>query len=287
MHRIYDTISESIDFIVGQDQTCPPLPYLAQRAGYSESHFQKLFLSYVGLSPSQLWRYMRYQKARDLLFAHTSSTLNSALESGFSGQGRLHDAFVKFEAATPGEVRSKGEGMRIRYGIGASVLGSVLAARTDKGMCWLGFEGGAQEVTRKGTSFHRMQQKWPKAEFVRDDKAIIDVVEKINAIWSKDKRLTVNQKLALHIFGTNFQIQVWQALMQIPLGMLSSYKDVAETIQCPKAYRAVGSAVGDNPVSLLIPCHRVIQSSGIVKNYGWGDARKKCILLMEQKQIAE
>ena len=286
MHKIYDTISESIDFIVKQEQSCPSLSYLADRAGYSESHFQRLFLSYVGLSPSQLWRYMRYQKARDLLFAQTSPTLHSAIESGFSGQGRLHDAFVKFEAATPGEVRSKGKGMCIRYGIGASVLGSVLAARTDKGICWLGFEGAAEKDIRKGKSLMRMQQKWPEAQFVRDDNAIIDIVDKINAIWIKDECLAANQKLALHIFGTNFQIQVWQALMQIPLGMVSSYKDVAETIQCPKASRAVGSAVGENPVSLLIPCHRVIQSSGIVENYGWGDARKKCILLVEQKNIS-
>ena len=188
---------------------------------------------------------------------------------------------MTFEAASPGEVRRKGQGITIYYGRHPTVFGELFLAVTKKGVCWLGFEGGEQ---RKGSSLERIFEKWPKADFVQDSQQTSPHAYKINQIFEHGHSGT---RIPLHVFGTNFQVQVWRALLDIPEGMTASYGDVASKIGKSGASRAVGSAVGENPVSLLIPCHRVIQSSGIVENYGWGDARKKFLLLREQRNLEE
>ena len=267
-----DIIAESIDYLVAHYEAQPDLDFLARRAGYDAAHFQKIFKQHVGISPKRLVQYMNARRARELL-EDGHSTLDTALETGLSGNGRLHDLFVSVEAATPGEVQRRGAGLRIVYGLAATPLGRVMVAKTAKGVCWLGFMVEESEAE----SLRRVQKHWPKAKIARDDAAIADEAAWIMAIW----RGAGKETLRLDLYGTNFQLQVWQALLKIPYGETVTYQDIARQVCTPKASRAVGNAVGANPVSLLIPCHRVIRATGIIDNYGWGSPRKKLILARE------
>lgn len=267
-----DVIAESIDYLVAHHQARPDLDFLARRAGYDSAHFQKIFKQHVGISPKRLTQYMNARHARELL-TDGHSTLEAALEAGLSGNGRLHDLFVSVEAATPGEVQRRGAGLRIVYGLAATPLGRVMVAKTTRGVCWLGFMMEESEAE----SLRRVRRHWPKAEIVRADAAIADAAAQIMAIWNGQGK----DKLKLDLYGTNFQLQVWQALLKIPYGETVTYQDIARQVCTPKASRAVGNAVGANPVSLLIPCHRVIRATGIIDNYGWGSPRKKVILACE------
>ena len=186
----------------------------------------------------------------------------------------MHDLFVTIEAATPGEVRQKGQGLTIHYAYHPTPVGEVLIAQTDKGLCWLGFVVDEDRMP----PMLQMKATWAQAHFIEDIAATRPTADKIIAIWQG----TQKDKLPLHLYGTNFQVQVWQALLRIPCGATVSYQTVAQSIGRPAASRAVGTAVGANPISLLIPCHRVIQSSGIIENYNWGTPRKKLILALEQ-----
>lgn len=265
-------ISDAIDYIAQHWQDQPGLDFLARRAGYDPTHFQKSFTSMVGLSPKKLCQYMNARYAREMLLKGYS-TLDAAYAAGLSGNGRLHDLFITINAATPGEVQRRGQGLVIRYAYHPTPVGDVLIAETAKGLCWLGFVvDGNREM-----AMDRMFKTWESAEFKEDKAGTAGTAEKILEIWRGNK----DTRLNLHLYGTNFQMQVWQALLKIPCGAAVSYKNVADYIGRPKASRAVGSAVGANPVSLLIPCHRVIQQSGIIENYGWGTPRKKLILAME------
>lgn len=264
-------VSDAIDYIVAHWQDQPDLDMLAARAGYEATHFQKTFTRMVGLSPKRLNQFMNARHARELLLTGYS-TLDAAYATGLSGTGRLFDAMLNVVAATPGEVKKKGEGLVIRYGYHPTPLGDVLIAQTERGLCWLGFIVDGD----KDVPMQRLRRDWPKAALREDVAATRPTAEKIMAIWRG-----ADEHLTLHLYGTNFQMQVWQALLKIPCGGAVSYQAVAKYIGKPKASRAVGSAVGANPVSLLIPCHRVIQATGIVENYGWGTPRKRLILAME------
>ena len=268
-------VSDAIDYIARHWQEQPDLDFLARRAGYDPTHFQKSFTGMVGLSPKKLCQYMHARHAREMLL-QGYSTLDAAYAAGLSGNGRLHDLFVTIDAATPGEVQRKGQGLIIRYAYHPTPVGDVLIAETNKGLCWLGFVVDGD----RDPALKRMFKTWRNAQFVEDSKSTVSTAEKILGIWNGQSQ----SELSLHLYGTNFQIQVWQALLKIPCGAVVSYKDVADHIGKPKASRAVGSAVGANPISLLIPCHRVIQQSGIIENYGWGTPRKKLILAMESGQ---
>lgn len=267
-------IAEAIDYIVAQSPKQPDLDFLARRAGYETTHFQKLFKEKVGLSPKQLQHYMGMRRARDFLLAGYP-TLQAAYEAGLSGNARLHDLFVNIEGATPGEVKNRGAGLVIRYGYHPTILGEILVGITARGVCWLGFVVDQS----RDLPFARLREHWPAAEMKEDAKATQPYADHIMAIWAG--RGNRKNKLALDLHGTNFQIQVWQALLKIPGGASVSYMDVAHHLNMPTASRAVGTAVGKNPISLLIPCHRVIQQSGIVENYGWGTPRKKFLLGIE------
>lgn len=268
-------VSDAIDYIVTHWQGQPDLDALARQAGYEATHFQKLFTKMVGISPKKLIQFMNARHARDLLLTGYS-TLDAAYESGLSGNGRLHDLLVNFDAATPGEVKRKGLGLTIHYGFHPTTMGDVLIAETSRGLCWLGFVVDGD----RNIPLERLFAYWPLAVFKEDGATTSDTAAKIMRIWRGEA-----EGLNLHLFGTNFQLQVWQALMRIPCGGAVSYQSVANYIGKPKASRAVGSAVGANPVSLLIPCHRVIQSTGIVENYGWGTPRKKLLLALETQNI--
>lgn len=273
-----DVIAESIDYLVAHYQEQPDLEFLARRAGYEATYFQKLFKESVGISPKRLQQYMNARHARELLGAGYS-TLDAALETGLSSTSRLHDLFISVEGVSPGSVQNRGRGLKIVYGVYASVLGNVIIAKTEKGVCWLGFmmEGSENHCVS------RIAQHWPEAIFMRDDQAIISEAHNLMRIWAGQGDAV--KKLKLDLYGTNFQLQVWQALLRIPCGKTLTYQNIANDMGRPKSSRAVGNAVGANPVSLLIPCHRVIRASGIIDNYGWGSPRKKLLLAMEAKAI--
>jgi len=261
-------ITKAIDWLVTQHEA-PSLDQIANRYDYDPSHFQKLFKSHVGVSPKQFTQYMYYKRARDLLL-RGYTTLDAAYEAGLSGQGRLHDLFLSVEGMTPGSVKERGKGVTITYGFAPTFMGELMVAKTNKGICWLGF----QVDESRDRSLQRMFDYWPNADFFDGD--VSDEIEIIDKIWKGQ-----SGQLKLDIYGTNMQIQVWQALLKIPFGVVTDYKAIAQSIGKPKAARAVGNAVGANPISLLIPCHRVIQSTGIVNNYGWGSPRKKVVLGIE------
>lgn len=269
-------IAESIDYLVAHYQDQPSLEALAARAGYEATHFQKLFKDHVGISPKRLCQYMHMRRARELL-AEGHSTLETALQSGLSGTGRLHDLFVSCEGVTPGAVQNRGAGLQITYGFQPTILGEVMIGKTPRGVCWLGF---LVDESRE-RPLRRLRAHWPLAELVHDDAALRGETEKIFRIWRGQG--LAHEKLKLDLYGTNFQIQVWQALLQIPIGETVTYQDIAAQVCSARASRAVGNAVGANPVSLLIPCHRVIRSTGIIDNYGWGSPRKKLILALESR----
>lgn len=269
-----DVIAESIDYLVAHYQEQPDLEHLARRAGYEPTYFQKLFKDKVGISPKHLQHYMMVRSARDLL-GQGASTLEAAHGAGVSGNARLHDLFVTYEGMTPGAVQKRGQGLSIAYGIYPSILGRTIVARTHKGVCWLGFMMDESEAY----CLLRMRQHWPKADIVRDDALVAPDFERLMMIWSGQG--DAGNKLRLDLYGTNFQLQVWQALLKIPNGETLTYQDIARDLGRPKSSRAVGNAVGANPISLLIPCHRVIRSTGIIDNYGWGSPRKKVLLALE------
>ncbi len=272
-------VAETIDYLVAHSKEQPDLEFLAGRAGYEATHFQKMFKQAVGISPKRLVQYMNMRHARGLL-QEGHSLLDSALDSGLSGTGRLHDLFVSVEGMTPGQVKNRGQGLEITYGFCPSMLGEIMIAKTSLGVCWLGF----LMEERREVPIQRMRAFWPKASFVHDDYAVRAEAQQVVAIWSGQNRAP--QKLKLDLYGTNFQLQVWQALLRIPCGETTTYQKIAREVCTEKASRAVGNAVGSNPVSLLIPCHRVIRGTGIIDNYAWGSPRKKLILALENDRQA-
>ncbi len=269
-----NVIAESIDYLVAHHSNQPDLEFLARRAGYEATYFQKLFTERVGLSPKRLVQYMNARHARELLSAG-ETTLATSHAAGLSGNGRLHDLFVSTEAVTPGDIQRRGKGLNITYGTYPTILGDIIVATTPRGVCWLGF----MMNERLDHCVARIAKHWPDAALRQNNEAITPYAAALMAIWNGEKPPA--EKLKLDLYGTNFQIQVWQALLRIPTGETLTYQDIAKELGRPKSSRAVGNAVGANPVSLLIPCHRVIRASGIIDNYGWGSPRKKLLLALE------
>lgn len=269
---IYYKVADIIDYMVAHSDQSLSLEMLSEKFSVSPTVFQKQFQGFVGVSPANLQRFMKFSKARDLLL-EGYSTLDAAYEAGLSGNARLHDACVTIEAATPGELKAKGRGIKVYYGWHITPFGNVLIGATDKGLCWLSFEfEGDRDI-----SLQTLQKRFPQADFINSDSKTADYAEQINRLWNG----TPKEKIRLNLFGTNFQLQVWQALLKIPRGGSVSYGTIAEEVCTKKASRAVGSAVGANPISYIIPCHRVIQQSGIIENYAWGSPRKKVLLGLE------
>ena len=267
-------LTDVIDYLVAHYQDQPELDDLATRFGYEPTYFQKIFRDYIGISPKRFVQFMSLRTAQDFLL-QGASTLDAAYAAGLSGNGRLHDLFVQCEAMTPGEFQKRGLGVGVRYGFFPSPLGELMIAITDRGVCWLGFR--VDESREQSTE--RLKKQFPLAQFTIDQEATAPAMQQIMKIWNGQG--DQKKKLKLDLVGTNFQIQVWQAMLKIPMGVTISYKTLADALGKPSASRAVGGAVGANPISLLIPCHRVIQQSGIIENYGWGSPRKKAILGVE------
>ena len=265
----YKLIEQAIQYIEANVQRQPELEEIASAIGLSEYHFQRLFTNWTGVSPKRFMQFLTKEHAKQLL-DQSENLLETTHKVGLSSLGRLHDLFVNTEAVTPGEYKSGGAGLTIRYGIHPSPFGKVLIATTERGICNLSFVDVSE-----GKVIDKLVEDWQQAEMVEDYKATAPLVTRIFSDLSTDS------PLKLHLRGTNFQIKVWEALLSIPSGALTTYEHIAKQVGNPKAVRAVGTAVGHNPIAYLIPCHRVIRKSGDFGNYLYGSARKKVILARE------
>ncbi len=266
----YTRVEKAIRFIETQALRQPGLAEIAESVGLSEFHFQRLFSRWVGISPKRFLQFLTKEYARRLL-EESKDVLSVTYEAGLSSPGRLHELFVTCEAVTPGEVKTRGEGLIIEYGFHPSPFGRCLVARTDRGICALSF---VQEEAPEALLVGNLRTRWPGANVVDNQDATEGLARDIFS-FPRD-----HEPAPLHLFvrGTNFQIQVWQALIRIPFGKAVTYEDIARHIGMPGASRAVGNAVGRNPIPFLIPCHRVIRKLGEFGNYGEGPERKKAIL---------
>ena len=260
----YELIEAAMAWLADMRAEQPSLEELADHIGYAPAHLQKTFTQWVGISPKRFLSYLTldYAKAR---LAESGSVLDAALDSGLSGPGRLHDLFVAHEAITPGDYKRRGEGLTIRWGWHPSPFGQALVMQTERGLCGLAF------ATENRTAvFENMAARWPAARVIQDRQATAGLAAAIFGAGG--------ERIPLHLSGTNFQIRVWEALLRIPDGALVPYQWVAQAIGQPKAARAVGAAIGRNPISYLIPCHRAILSNGYLRNYEWGLPRKMAMI---------
>ncbi len=253
----------------------PGLSNLASFLDLSEHHLQRVFSRWAGISPKRFLQYLTKERGKELIRDH-HSLLDVAYDIGLSSPSRLHDLFVSCEAVTPGDYRRRGEELEIRYGFHDSRFGPCILAVTEHGICWLVFRTSPDEAA----AVAGLRSKWPGAELVRDQEVTGQAVAKAFADLDSQER----GPLHLFVQGTNFQIKVWEALLTIPSGSVVSYGDIAETIGAPRASRAVGTAVGQNPISWLIPCHRVLRNTGVFGHYGGGPFRKRAILAWESAE---
>lgn len=276
-YQHYKLMEQAIQYIEANVQRQPELNEIASAIGLSEHHFQRVFTRWAGISPKRFLQFLTRENAKQLL-DRSENLLNATHEVGLSSLGRLHDLFVATEAVTPGQYKTRGAGLSIRYGIHPSPFGKCLIATTERGICHLGFVDGSE-----GNAIDRLAEHWKLADMTEDYAATASLVTRIFSTGMPDSpgfdRL--NPPLKLHLRGTNFQIKVWEALLNIPTGAVTTYQHIAAQIGKPQAVRAVGAAVGDNPIAYLIPCHRVIRKSGEFGNYLYGSARKKAILVKE------
>lgn len=265
----YQRIEKAIEFLSDNFHTQPGLREIAAKIHMSEYHFQRLFSRWVGISPKRFLQFLTKEHAKTLL-EKSINLLDVTYEAGLTSPGRLHDLFVTCEAVTPGEYKDKGEGLEIAYGYHATPFGECMLATTDRGICGLNF---VQNDDRR-QALASLKLRWENATLIDSPDATRPIV---NRIFNP---LVGQNSIPLHLVlnGTNFQIKVWEALIKIPTGLVVSYEDVAAHIGMPKASRAVGNAVGSNPVSFVIPCHRVIRKTAEFGNYGGGKARKLAIL---------
>ena len=270
----YHRIAEAINFIRSNHTEQPSLEDIAESVHLSPFHFQRLFTDWAGVSPKKFLQYISVQHAKRLLGNKQTSLFDAAYETGLSGTGRLHDLFVNIEGMTPGEYKNKDGNLTINYSYSESHFGNVLIASTHKGICQISF------LDDKEVAFLELKQRFPYAVF---NEMTDQIQQSALKIFSQDWN-SVDQ-LKLHLKGTEFQLKVWEALLKIPMGKLVTYGHIAKKIEKPSASRAVGTAIGSNPIAFLIPCHRVIQSTGIFGGYMWGTTRKTAIIGWESAKV--
>jgi len=263
MNSDYQRIAEAIDFINANADQQPSLEVIAAQLNLSPFHFQRLFSRWAGVTPKKYLQILTVERAKQLL-AEAQPLLAVANEIGLSGTSRLHDHFVQLEAVTPGEFKSGGAGLTIDYGVYNSPFGNIFVAATARGICKLSF------IDQDKVELHidDLQRRWPKASLRNQNSDRLKIIE---SLFTHQE---LKRPLSLHVTGTNFQVSVWRALLQIPAGALTSYTQIADAVDRPKAARAVGTAIGSNPVAFFIPCHRVLQQSGNIGGYLWGTTRK-------------
>jgi AraC family transcriptional regulator of adaptative response/methylated-DNA-[protein]-cysteine methyltransferase len=268
----YERIKKAIEFIQSNFQQQPDLDAVAKEVYLSPFHFQRLFKDWAGVSPKKFLQYISLQHAKKLLQQHTVS--DAAYETGLSGSSRLHDLFISIEGMTPGEFKNGGEQLQINYSFAETPFGNIIVASTAKGICHLAFADDEK------AALHQLQLQFPKATF----RQVVDTIQQ-NALFIFTQDWKDLSKIKLHLKGTPFQIKVWEALLKIPMGDVSTYSGIANTINNPNASRAVGTAIGDNPVAFLIPCHRVIRSTGDFGQYHWGSIRKTAMIGWEVAKV--
>lgn len=267
----YERVAAAIEFISNHVPEQPSLDQIAAHVNLSPQHFQRMFNRWAGISPKRFLQTLTVAHAKERL--KYSSILEASEELGLSSPARLHDHFVSLEGITPGEFRSQGMNVQINYGLHDSPFGELFIAVTARGICKLIFLDQDQRQAQLEQAIIELQQQLSCSNIQRDQSLTKPIVEKIFSPQA--------EKLQVLAVGTNFQVNVWKALLKISSGQLCSYGEIAEVINKPTASRAVGNAVGANPISLIIPCHRVIQASGVIGNYRWGKTRKKAMLTYE------
>ncbi len=270
----YQRVERAIRYLDSSAASAQPsLADVARHVGLSESHFQRIFTKWAGISPK---RYLQHRTAARLvaLLRDRRSVLDAALDSGLSGPSRAHDLVLNAEAVTPGDVSRAGEGLRITYGFHQTPFGECLIAVTERGICYLAFV----DPVSPGGVLAQLRKEWRRADLVRDQAVTRRAIAKV--FPANGRRHATG--LSLHVKGTNFQLKVWRALLAIPEGALTTYGALANEIGEPGSARAVGNAVGANPISWLIPCHRVLRGSGALGGYAWGVGRKRVMLTFEQ-----
>ncbi|MDH7447035.1 methylated-DNA--[protein]-cysteine S-methyltransferase [Aquimarina sp. 2201CG14-23] len=272
-HYHFDTIKEAIRYINAHYQQQPNLDEIADSVNLSKFHFQRVFQQWAGVSPKHFLQFITTQHAKESL-SLGRSTLETAYDVGLSGNGRLHDLFIKIEACTPGEFQKRGKDVTIQYYIINSPFGKVLIAETHIGICKLIF------IDDKKNPLALLQSEYPEANFVHQLGTYGSEVMDYFSSWK-----IPTQQIVLDLKATPFQLSVWKALLSIPSSQLLAYNDVASLINKPNAQRAVGTAIGKNPIAYLIPCHRVIKQTGHLGNYRWGSDRKTAIIGYESVQL--
>ncbi|WP_294286821.1 methylated-DNA--[protein]-cysteine S-methyltransferase [uncultured Chryseobacterium sp.] len=270
----YERIARAIDYIRSNFRLQPGLEEVAEEISLSPAHFQKMFSDWAGTSPKKFLQFISLEHAKSLLKEEKASLFDAAYETGLSSTSRLHDLFVKIEGMSPAEYKNGGKSLNINYSFSGSPFGNVIAASTEKGICYLAFEND------KSKALGDLQVKFPNASFFEKQD---DIQKDALSIFSKD--WSELKTIKLHLKGTDFQLKVWESLLKIPMGKLSTYGQLAGQIGHAKASRAVGTAIGSNPVAFLIPCHRVIQSSGKLGGYLWGTERKQLMIGWESSRV--
>jgi len=272
MNTDYDRVEKAINYLRKNSKSQPRLDDVAAHVGLSPYHFQKMFTKWAGVSPKKFLQFISVEYSKQLL-KKNRTLFDVTHQTGLSGTGRLHDLFVNIEAMTPGEFKNGGAGLTIHYSFGETPYGKVLIASTEKGVCHTSF------IEDDELPETILAQHFSKAELMRDRKEMHDKVLQLF-----QENLQEKKSIQLHLKGTPFQLKVWKALLEIPAGEVKTYGNLAENIGHPKAYRAAGTAVGQNSVAFIIPCHRVIASTGMIGNYRWGSDRKTAMFGREAAQ---
>ena len=270
----YQRIAEAIAFIQANFKRQPSLEEIAEQVHLSPFYFQRMFSDWAGVSPKKFMQFLSVEYAKQLLQDREATLFEAAQQTGLSGTGRLHDLFVKIEGMTPGEYKNGGENLQINYSFAESPFGEIIVASTSKGICHLAFFIDQEEGE------NTMKARFPNASYHQ----WVDSIQQ-EALFIFQHDWTKLNQIKLHLHGTAFQLKVWDALLKIPMGNLTTYGSIAGEIEKPKASRAIGTAIGSNPVAFLIPCHRVIQSSGKIGGYMWGNTRKSAIIGWEAAQL--
>jgi len=272
----YERIADAINYIRLNFKTQPDLDEVAEKVNLSPFHFQRLFTDWAGISPKKFLQYLSLEHAKGILKDQQATLFDTAYHTGLSGTGRLHDLFINLEGMTPAEYKNGGAALTINYSFAESPFGNIMVASTPKGICHMAFADDRQ------TAFNELQHQFPNASYQQ----FADTMQQ-NALFIFRKDWSQLSNIKLHLKGTAFQLKVWEALLKIPMGGLNTYSAIAKKIDAPNASRAVGSAIGDNPVAFLIPCHRVIKSTGEFGQYHWGATRKSVIIGWEAARSAQ
>jgi AraC family transcriptional regulator of adaptative response/methylated-DNA-[protein]-cysteine methyltransferase len=274
--RDYDSVRRAIAFISERWRNQPTIEAMADASGCTADELHHLFRRWAGLTPKGFMQALTLDHAKGLL-RDSASVLDAALDSGLSGPGRLHDLFVTHEAMSPGEWKNGGEGMTLRFGFHPSPFGTAVVIASERGLAGLAFADAGEEPA----ALTDMKRRWPRATYIEDYLGTAPLAQRIfdKKLWRPDQPLRVT------LIGTDFEVRVWETLLKIPMGHAVCYSDIAKKIESPKASRAVGAAVGKNPISFVVPCHRALGKSGALTGYHWGITRKQAMIGWEAGQV--